>query len=262
MLIDSHCHLNYKGLIEDQGAVLARARDAGIGGFLNIATRQSEWPAIIATAEAHDDVWASVGIHPHEADAHADLGEGALIAAAAHPKVIGIGESGLDYFYDHSDRATQQALFRSHIAAARATGLPLIVHTRDAEADTARILTEEMAAGAFPALIHCFTASADFAEKALALGLTISISGIVTFKNAKDLQAIVATLPEDRLLVETDSPFLAPIPHRGKPCEPAYTADTARFVAGLRGVTVDELAARTTANFHRLFTKAAPKVAS
>lgn len=262
MWIDSHCHLNYKGLIEDQPAVLARARAAGICGFLNIATRQREWAAIIATAEANPDVWATVGIHPHEADEHADLGEGALIAAAAHPKVVGIGETGLDYYYDHSDRATQQALFRTHIAVARAMSLPLIVHTRDAEADTAAILTEEMAKGAFPALIHCFTASAAFAETVLALGLTISISGIVTFKNAKDLQAIVANLPEDRLLVETDSPFLAPMPHRGKVCEPAYTADTARFVAALRGQTVEQLAASTTANFHRLFTKAVLEVTS
>ena len=262
MLIDSHCHLNYKGLVDDQPAVLARARQAGIGGFLNISTRQREWADIIATAEANPDVWASVGIHPHEADEHADLGEGALLAAAAHPRVIGIGETGLDYYYDHSDRATQQALFRTHIAVARASQLPLIVHTRDAEADTAAILTEEMAKGTFPALIHCFTASAAFAETALALGLTISISGIVTFKNAKDLQAIVANLPEERLLVETDSPFLAPMPHRGKVCEPAYTADTARFVAGLRRVSLDQLTASTTGNFYRLFTKAVHKVSS
>lgn len=256
MLIDSHCHLNYKGLIEDQEAVLARARAAGIGGFLNISTRQREWADIIATAERNPDVWATVGIHPHEADEHADLGKGALLEAAAHPKVIGIGETGLDYYYDHSDRAVQQALFRTHISVSRETGLPLVIHTRDAEEDTTRIIEEEMEKGAFPALIHCFTASAAFGQRMLELGLTISISGIVTFKNAKDLQAVAAEIPEDRILVETDSPFLAPVPHRGKTCEPAYTVDTARFVADLRGITPDVLAAQTTANFYRLFTKA------
>jgi TatD DNase family protein len=256
MLIDSHCHLNYKGLIEQQGEVLARARAAGIGAFLNISTRQSEWADVVATAERESDVWATVGIHPHEADQHADLGEGALLEATKHPRVIGIGETGLDYYYDHSDRAVQQDLFRTHIRVARETGLPLIIHTREAEEDTARILTEEMEQGAFPALIHCFTASADFGEKVLNLGLTISISGIVTFKNARDLQEFVATIPADRLLVETDSPFLAPIPHRGKVCEPAYTADTARFVANLRNVSLEDLAATTSANFRKLFAKA------
>ena len=256
MLIDSHCHLNYKGLVEDQQAVLARARAAGLSGFLNISTRASEWADIVGLAEREADGWASVGIHPHEADAHADLGEGALLEAAAHPRVVAIGETGLDYFYDHSDRATQQALFRTHIGVARKTGLPLIIHTREAEADTSAILREEAEKGAFPALIHCFTASADFARDMLDLGLTLSLSGIVTFKNAKDLQAIATQIPEDRLLVETDSPFLAPIPHRGKVCEPAFTLDTLRFVAGLRGVSAEELAATTTANFFALFSKA------
>ena len=256
MLIDSHCHLEYKGLVEDQAAVLERARAAGVGGFLSISTRQREWDQVIATTERHGDIWASVGIHPHEADSHADLGEAALLAAAEHPRVIAIGETGLDYYYDHSDRAMQQALFRRHIAVSRATGLPLIVHTRDAEADTAAILTEEMEKGAFPALIHCFSASAEFGAKMLDLGLTISISGIVTFKNAKDLQAIAAALPEDRLLVETDAPFLAPVPHRGKVCEPSFVADTARFVADLRGTSAEALAEATTANFLKLFRKA------
>lgn len=257
MLIDSHCHLNYKGVVEDQQGVLARARAAGVGGFLNISTRLSEWGEVVAAAEREPDVWATVGIHPHEADGHADLGAAALLEAAAHPRVIGIGETGLDYYYDHSDRATQQALFRVHIEVARETGLPLVVHTRDAEDDTAAILTEETGKGTFPALIHCFTASADFGRKMLDLGLTISLSGIVTFKNAKDLQAIAAQLPEDRILVETDSPFLAPVPHRGRACEPAYVADTARFVASLRGVSAEQLAETTTRNFFRLFSKAA-----
>ena len=258
MLIDSHCHLEYKGLVEDQDAVLDRARAAGVGGFLSISTRQREWAQVVATTERHDDIWASVGIHPHEADGHADLGEAALLAAAEHPRVIAIGETGLDYYYDHSDRAMQQALFRRHIAVSRQTGLPLIIHTRDAEADTAAILAEEMEQGAFPALIHCFTASAEFGAKMLDLGLTISISGIVTFKNAKDLQAVAAQVPEDRLLVETDAPFLAPVPHRGKVCEPSFVADTARFVADLRGTSAEALAEVTTANFLKLFSKARP----
>jgi TatD DNase family protein len=256
MLIDSHCHLQYKGLVEDQAGVLRRAREAGIGGFLNISTRRSEWQAVIETAEREHDVWASVGIHPHEADNHADLGEQTLIEAAKHPRVIGIGETGLDFYYDHSDRATQAALFRTHIAVARATGLPVIIHTRDAEEDTARIVAEEMEKGAFPGLIHCFTASAGFARQMLELGLSISLSGIVTFKNTKDLQAIAAQLPDDRLLVETDAPFLAPVPHRGATCEPAFTADTARFVAALRGVEAEALGETTTRNFFALFTKA------
>ena len=257
MLIDSHCHLNYKGLVEDQAGVLERARAAGIDGFLNISTRQSEWSDILATAEREPDVWATVGIHPHEADRHADLGEGELLAATRSARVVGIGESGLDYYYDNSDRAAQRDLFRMHIRVARETGLPLVIHTRDAEDDTAQILTEELGKGGFPALIHCFTASADFGRKVLDLGLTISISGIVTFKNAKDLQSFVREIPADRLLVETDSPFLAPVPHRGKTCEPAYVRDTATFVADLRGESLEQLAGNTSRNFAALFSKTA-----
>ncbi len=256
MLIDSHCHLNYKGLIETQADVLARARGRGVRGFLNISTRQSEWDAVVATAHREVDVWASIGIHPHEADAHADLGAEALREASADPKVIAIGETGLDYYYDHSDRQVQQDLFRVHIGVARETGLPIVIHTRDAEDDTLRVLTEEMAKGAFPALIHCFTASAEFGRAVLELGLTISISGIVTFRNAKDLQAFAAEVPDDRLLVETDAPFLAPVPHRGKVCEPAFVSDTCAFVANLRGTTPEAIAEQTGANFFRLFTKA------
>ena len=256
-LIDSHCHLEYERLVDDQAGVLARARDAGVTGMLNISTRRSEWERVIATAEREPDVWASVGIHPHEADAHADLGREALLEASAHPQVIGIGETGLDYYYDKSDRAVQRDLFRVHIGVARETGLPIIIHTRDAEDDTAAILAEEMGQGAFPALIHCFTASADFARKVLDLGLTISLSGIVTFKNATGLQAVAGVVPADRLLVETDSPFLAPVPHRGKPCEPAFVRDTAAFIANLRGIEIEELAETTTRNFFALFGKAA-----
>jgi TatD DNase family protein len=256
MFIDSHCHLNYKGLIEDQANVIERARAAGVGTMLNISTRESEWDEVIATANRDADIWATIGIHPHEADGHPDIDTAKLVAKAAHPKVIGIGETGLDYYYDKSDRDQQRTSFRAHIAAARDTGLPLIVHTRDAEEDTAAILAEEMGKGAYTGVIHCFTASQDFAEKALALGLYISISGIVTFKNAKDLQASAAIIPQDRLLIETDSPFLAPVPNRGKTCEPAYVADTAQFLAHLRGTSVGDLANMTSENFFRLFSKA------
>ena len=257
MLVDSHCHLNYKGLIERQADVLAQARARGIGGFLNISTRQSEWGDVIATAERETDVWASVGIHPHEADKHTDLSADQLLAATDHERVIAIGETGLDYFYDHSDRDAQRRLFCMHIDVARQTGLPVIIHTRDAEEDTLGILKDEMGKGTFPALIHCFTASRGFGEQVLELGLTISISGIVTFKNAGELQETVKSVPTDRLLVETDAPFLAPVPHRGSTCEPAFVADTAEFVARLRGVKTEQLAETTTNNFKRLFSKAA-----
>lgn len=254
-LADSHCHLNYKGLAEQQGEILARARETGVAAMLNISTREREWDDVIATAEREPDVWATVGIHPHEADEHPHVDTAKLIARTRHPRVVGIGETGLDYYYDHSDRERQQASFRAHIAACRETGLPLIVHTRDAEEDTARILHEEMEQGAYPGVIHCFTASAAFADIALDLGLYISISGIVTFKNARDLQETAARLPVERLLIETDAPFLAPVPHRGKTGEPAFVADTCRFLAGLRGEAPEALAEATRTNFHRLFAK-------
>lgn len=256
MFVDSHCHLNYKGLVEQQAEVIDRARGAGVSTMLTISTREREWDEIVAIAEGHDDIWASIGIHPHEADKHPHVTTEMLIARAGHPRVVGIGETGLDYYYDHSDRAQQAINFRAHIAASRATGLPLIVHTRDAEDDTAAIIADEMGKGAFPCLIHCFTASADFADKALAMGCYISISGIVTFKNAKDLQETAARVPADRLLIETDAPFLAPVPHRGRTGEPAFVADTARFLAALRGVDVMTLAETTSANFFKLFAKA------
>jgi TatD DNase family protein len=257
MLIDSHCHLNYKGLIEDQENVLERARAGGIDLMLNIATRESEWDAVLDTAIRAPDVWATVGIHPHEADEHPHIDTAKLVARAAHPRVVGIGETGLDYYYDHSDRERQRSSFRSHIVAARDTGLPLIVHTRDAEADTLAVMRDEMGKGAYTGVIHCFTASGAFADAALELGFYISISGIVTFKSAKDLQETAARLPIDRLLVETDSPFLAPVPHRGRPCEPAFVADTAKFLANLRGESLEDLAAATSANFRTLFKKVA-----
>ncbi|HWJ68703.1 MAG TPA: TatD family hydrolase [Sphingobium sp.] len=261
MLVDSHCHLNYEGLIEEQPAVLARARAAGVTTMLNISTREREWAAIIGVAEREGDVWASVGIHPHEADDHAHIDTAKLVEAARHPRVVGIGETGLDYYYDHSDRAQQQVSFRAHIAAARETGLPIIVHTREAEDDTAAILRDEMAQGAFTGVIHCFTASDAFADIALELGFAISISGIVTFKNARALQETARRLPLEALLIETDSPFLAPVPHRGRPCEPAFVADTARFLADLRGESLEALAAATSRNFFALFAKAQPGAA-
>ncbi|QIG80293.1 TatD family hydrolase [Stakelama tenebrarum] len=254
-LADSHCHLNYKGLVEHQADVLSRARERGVAAMLNISTRESEWSDVIAVAERENDVWATVGIHPHEADTHPDVDTVKLVERASHPRVVGIGESGLDYYYDHSDRDRQRASFRAHLAASRETQLPIVVHTRDAEEDTAEILRDEMGKGAFPGVIHCFTASGGFADIALSLGFYISISGIVTFKNAKALQETAAWLPRERLLVETDAPFLAPVPHRGKTGEPAFVADTCRFLAELRGEDADELADVTRENFHRLFAK-------
>ena len=256
-LIDSHCHLNYEGLVDRQDEVLENARQRGVGGFLNISTRQNEWGDIIGVAERYADVWASVGVHPHEADAHPDLGAAALVAGADHPRVVAIGECGLDYHYDNSERGAQRERFRAHIDAARQTGLPLIVHTREAEEDTAEILGEAVRGGGVTGVLHCFTGTAELARKALDLGFLISLSGIVTFKNARELQDTAKWLPSDRMLVETDSPFLAPVPHRGQVCEPAFVADTAAFVAELRGEEPGKLADATTANFFKLFSKAA-----
>ena len=256
-LIDSHCHLNYEGLVERQAEVLETARARGVAGFLNISTRQREWSEIIGLAEQEFDVWASVGVHPHEADNHPDLGASALVQAADHPRVIAIGECGLDYYYDKSDRDAQRERFQAHIDAARQTGLPLVVHTREAEADTAEILSAAVREGAVAGVLHCFTGSADLARKGLDLGFYVSLSGIVTFKNAQDLQEIAKWLPADQMLVETDSPFLAPVPHRGQKCEPAFVADTAMFVAELRSEEPEALGEATTANFFKLFNRAA-----
>ena len=256
-LIDSHCHLNYPGLVEREAEVLKSARERGVAGFLNISTRQSEWGDVLGAAERNSDVWASIGVHPHEADAHPDFGAATLVEAADHPRVIAIGECGLDYHYDNSERGAQRDRFQAHIDAARECSLPLVVHTRDAEEDTADILGRATREGGVTGVLHCFTGSADLARKALDFGFYISLSGIVTFKSAADLQETAKFLPKDRILVETDSPFLAPVPHRGKKCEPAFVADTAAFVADVRGETLDEVAETTTANFFRLFSRAA-----
>lgn len=256
MLIDSHCHLDFPDFAGELDAVVARAKAAGVGAMLTIGTRLAKAAQVIAVAERYDNIWCTVGIHPHEAEAEPAVQVETLIALAAHPKVVGIGETGLDYYYEHAPRAAQKVNFRSHIAAARATGLPLIVHARDADEDTAAILIEEMGQGAFPGLIHCFTSGPGLADTALALGLSISFSGIVTFKTAGALREIAARVPDDRLLVETDAPYLAPVPHRGRRNEPAFVADTARLVAELRGTAPAELARRTTENFRRLFAKA------
>ena len=255
-LVDSHCHLNYAGLADREAEVLANARARGVAGFLNISTRQSEWDDVLGAAERNEDVWATIGVHPHEADAHPDLGTAALVEAAVHPRVIALGECGLDYHYDKSDRAAQRERFEAHIEAARQSGLPLVVHTRDAEDDTAAILGRAVQEGGVTGVLHCFTGTADLARKALDFGFYISISGIVTFKNAKELQDTARWLPSDRMLVETDSPFLAPVPHRGRTCEPAFVADTAVFLAELREERPEALAETTTANFFRLFSRA------
>ncbi len=258
MLVDSHCHLTYEGLREDIDGVVARAHAAGVGTLVTIATRLSDHAEIVGVAERFDNVFATVGIHPHEAETAAGLAVDTLVQRTAHPKVVGIGETGLDYYYDNAPRAAQRASFATHIAAAQRTGLPLVVHSREAEEDTGAMLAEAREKATLKAVIHCFTGSRDFMERMVAMGFYISISGIVTFRSAKDLQETVKAIPEERLLLETDAPFLAPVPHRGKRCEPAFVADTARFVARLRGVDLEELAASTTANFFALFPEAAP----
>jgi len=320
MFVDSHCHLNYPGLAERQQEVLAKARATGVTAMLNIATRAAEWDAVLETAEREPDVWASVGIHPHDADTHEGIETAMLVERSAHPRVIGIGETGLDFYYDRSDRERQRASFRRHIAAsretglplivhsreaeaelldnpqilidharhpkvvgigetgldyyyehspreqqivnfrhhiaaARETGLPLIVHTRDADDDTIRVLDEEMAQGPFTGLLHCFTGTQRLADAALELGLSISVSGIATFKNSGALRDVLKSVPPERLLVETDAPYLAPVPHRGKRNEPAFVVHTAQMLAGLKGLAPDDLARITTDNFFRLFPK-------
>jgi len=256
MLIDSHCHLDFPELFNDEAGVLARARTAGVAGMLTIGTRLDQFDRVRAIAERHANIWCSVGVHPHEAKEEGQRAPDRLIEATRHSKVVGIGETGLDFYYEHSPRDEQAESFRTHIAAARKTGLPLIVHTRDADTETGDILEDEYAKGAFTGLIHCFSSGPEVAKRALALGMYISISGIVTFKAAESLREIVRELPLDRLLVETDAPYLAPVPRRGKTNEPAFVAHTAAKVAELKGVSIAELEAATTENFFRLFAKA------
>ena len=257
MLVDSHCHLDFPEFAPELDAVVARAKDAGVGVCVTIGTKMSGFARVREVAERFDNVWCSVGIHPHEAEGELLDSATPLIEAARHRKVVGIGESGLDYYYEHSPREAQQKNFRAHIAAARETGLPLIVHTRDADDDTIAILREETARAPFSGLIHCFTGTQALANAALEIGFSISVSGIATFKNSQALRDVIASVPLDRLLVETDAPYLAPVPVRGKRNEPAFVAHTAAALAALKGVSAGDLAAATTENFFRLFTKVA-----
>jgi TatD DNase family protein len=256
MLTDSHCHLDYFTEAEIEG-VVARAGEAGVTRLVTIGTSVPQAGAVKALAERFPNVWATVGVHPHRAAEGAMPSVEELVALADHPRVIGIGESGLDYFYDRAPRDVQQEGFRRHLRAARATGLPICIHARDADADCARILAEERAGGAFSFLMHCFSSGAELAEKAVEMGGYISFSGILTFPKSGELRALAARLPEDRLLVETDAPYLAPVPFRGQRCEPAHTVHTARVLAETRGVSPERIAEITTANFLRLFRKAA-----
>ena len=255
MLVDSHCHLDFPKLAAELDEVIARAGRAGVGLMVTISTRIRKFPEVLAIAERYDNVYCSVGTHPHNADEELDIPVSEIVALAAHPKVVAIGEAGLDYHYDNSPRADQAEGFRRHIAAARETGLPLVIHSREADEDTARILEEEMAEGAFSAVLHCFTAGRGLAERGLALGLYVSFSGVLTFKNSDELRSIARDVPTDRLLVETDAPFLAPEPQRGKRNEPAFVAHTAARLAEVKGLSPAALAEATTANFLRLFSK-------
>jgi TatD DNase family protein len=255
-LVDSHCHLDFPELAEQQDAVMGRARAAGVGHFLTICTHVTRAATIRAIADKYDDVSATVGIHPHEAGKEPAVDVAKLLSLAQHPKVVGFGETGLDFFYEHSPRVDQDRSFRVHIAAAREAKLPIVIHTRDADLETSETIEDEMGQGPFTGLIHCFSSGPQLAKMALDHGLYISFSGIVTFKKADALRAVVKAVPLDRILVETDSPYLAPIPHRGKTNEPAFVAHTAAVIAELKGVTRDELAHHTTENFFRLFTKA------
>jgi TatD DNase family protein len=255
MLVDSHCHLDFPDFAGDLDGIVGRARAAGIGRLVTISTRVRKLPDLLAIAERFDDVFCSVGTHPHHAHEELDIDAAQLVEKAAHPKVVAIGEAGLDYHYDTSPRAAQEQGFRAHIAAARETGLPLVIHSRDADDDMARMLEEETGKGAFPAVLHCFTGGADLARRAIALGLHISFTGVLTFKNSQSLRDIAASLPADRILVETDAPYLAPGKYRGKRNEPAYVVETAKTLAQVRGVSDTEIARQTTENFFKLFSK-------
>ncbi|MGD9925386.1 MAG: TatD family hydrolase, partial [Pseudorhodoplanes sp.] len=255
MLVDSHCHLDFPDLAADLDGVVSRARAAGIGRMVTISTRVRRLPELLAITERFDDVFCSVGTHPHHAHEELDISTADLVAKSAHPKVVAIGEAGLDYFYDNSPREAQEQSFRVHIAAARETGLPLVIHSRDADDDMARILEEETGKGAFPAVLHCFTGSPELARRAIALGMHISFTGILTFKASQNLREIAASLPAGRILVETDAPYLAPGKYRGKRNEPAYVIETAKLLAQTRDVTFEQIALQTTDNVLRLVSK-------
>ncbi|MGO9358378.1 MAG: TatD family hydrolase [Xanthobacteraceae bacterium] len=255
MLVDSHCHLDFPDFESDLDAIVARAEAAGVGRIVTISTRVRRLQALLDITARFPNVYCTVGTHPHEADKEDGITAEELIALTRHPKVVGLGEAGLDHFYKHGSPAAQERGFRAHIAAARATGLPLVIHTRDADEDCGRILDEEMANGPFAAVLHCYTGGRALAMKAIAHGLSISFTGILTFKNSQPLRDLAAELPPDRILVETDAPYLAPGKHRGKRNEPAFVVETARVLAEARGVTLDEIAGQTTENFFRLFGK-------
>lgn len=258
MLVDSHCHLDFPDFAEELDAVVARAKQAGVGRLITISTRVAKFDTIAALAERFPEVFCTVGTHPLQAAEEPSVTVADLVRLSAHPRCVGIGEAGLDYHYDKAPRDLAARVFRTHIAAARETGLPLVIHSRDADADMAAILRDEQAKGAFPAVLHCFTSGAELARTGIELGLCVSFSGVLTFKNSTELRAIAAAVPLDRLLVETDAPFLAPMPYRGKRNEPAFVAETARVLAEVKGVSFDALAAATTANVHRLFSKLPP----
>jgi TatD DNase family protein len=258
MVIDSHCHLDFPQLNGELDAILARARDAGVGLMVTISTRVAKFGELKAIVEAHDNVYCSIGTHPHNAAEEPDITVEELVEISRHPKVVAIGEAGLDYHYDHSPRDVQKKSFRTHIAAARETGLPLVIHAREADTDVARILEEESTAGAFPFVLHCFTSGADLAHRGLALGGYISFSGVVTFKKSDALRDIALAVPYDRILVETDAPYLAPEPYRGKTNEPSYVVKTAARLAELRGASEEDFARTTSENFFRLFNKVPP----
>ncbi len=255
MLVDSHCHLDFPDFADELDDVVARASGAGVGRMVTICTRVRRFASVVAIAERFEPVTCSVGTHPHNADEETDITADELVRLAAHPKVVAIGEAGLDYHYDNSSRAAQAAGLRTHIRAARETGLPLVIHARDADDDMIAILREEAGQGAFPAVLHCFSSGHDLAMTGLELGFYVSFSGILTFKTAEQLRAIAAQVPLDRLLVETDAPYLAPVPHRGKRNEPAFVAQTAAVLAQVKGVSEPEIHARTGENFFRLFSK-------
>jgi len=255
MLVDSHCHLDFPDFAGELDAIVARARDAGVGRIVTISTRVKQHDAVLAIAERFPDVFCSVGTHPLHVDEEPDTATEDLIERARHPKVVAFGEAGLDYHYASEMRDVQERGFRAHIAAARETQLPLVIHTRDADDDAARILEDEMGKGAFPAVLHCYTGGRALAERAIDLGLSISFTGILTFKKSEDLRALAASLPRERVFIETDAPYLAPGRYRGKRNEPAYVTETARTLAEVQGVSVEDVARQTTENFFRLFSK-------